>query len=86
MGKSARRPVRHVPQQQRRTIAFAEVSDGHWGEGPDQRRWHITRAFTGWRLEFLDPTDETATYAGTHSTLDRAKLEAEVVTGVNRDR
>lgn len=72
------------PQQRVHAILFIEAPNGYWGEGAGQRSWHITEAVTGWRLEFLDPGDVTATYAGVHSTLDRAKLEAAVVTGVRR--
>ena len=73
-------------QQRRHVILFTEAPNGYWGDGAGQRRWHITKTVTGWRLEFLDPGDASPTYAGVHSTLDRAKLEAAVVTGVRRAR
>lgn len=40
------------------------------------RCWHITKVYTGWRLEFRDPGDMTATFAGTHRTLLAAQAEA----------
>lgn len=40
------------------------------------RRWRITEVYTGWRLEFRDPGDMTATFAGTHRSLGAAQAEA----------
>lgn len=76
MTRSGQPLERDLPRQQESGISFIEAENGFWGVGPQQRCWHITRAVTGWRLEFLDPEDEVATYAGTHATLDVAKREA----------
>lgn len=40
------------------------------------RQWRITRTVTGWRLEFRDAGDTSATYAGNHPSLEAAKAEA----------
>ena len=40
------------------------------------RRWRISEVYTGWRLEFRDPGDMTATFAGTHRSLGAAQAEA----------
>lgn len=58
-------------------VAFVECNDGFWGNGARQRRWHITKAVTGWRLEFRDPGDDAPTFAGIHATLEGAMREAE---------
>jgi hypothetical protein len=57
-------------------IDFSNYDGTYSGTGPGGRRWRITTAFTGWRLEFRDPGDLTGTYAGTHATLAAAKTEA----------
>jgi hypothetical protein len=57
-------------------IKFVEDPNGHWGTGSGGRRWHIRRAFTGWRLAFRDPGDGAETNAGVHATLEHAMREA----------
>ena len=57
-------------------IQFAEERGTYTGSGPGGRRWRISRVFTGWRLEFRDDGDTTATYAGVHRSVDAAKEEA----------
>jgi hypothetical protein len=57
-------------------IPFSDYRGTYSGIGPDQRMWRITRISTGWRLEFRDPGDVAATYAGTFSTVLEAQNEA----------
>jgi hypothetical protein len=64
--------VRTPPQ----VIRFVNFDETHSGTGRGDRRWVIRPHLTGWRLEFRDPGDVTATYAGTHNTLKAAKAEA----------
>jgi hypothetical protein len=40
------------------------------------REWRIAEERTGWRLEFRDPGDRTATNAGVHRTVEAAMAEA----------
>jgi len=40
------------------------------------RRWRIVRVVSGWRLEFRDEGDMTATYAGVHRSAETAQAEA----------
>ena len=63
--------------QRRQLLLFADFRETHprtTTEGG--REWFITPSSTGWRLEFTDPGDERATYAGTFSTIRAAKEEA----------
>jgi hypothetical protein len=55
---------------------FVLRDGGYAGSGPRDRRWRITSVVTGWRLDFIDPGDATATYAGTYGSLDAAEREA----------
>lgn len=43
---------------------------------PGGRTWRICEERTGWRLQFADPGDHTATNAGVHRTLEAAIAEA----------
>ncbi len=65
-------------------LAFTEKADGYWGTGSQGRCWHISKVVTGWRLDFRDPGDAASTYAGIHATVDLAKREAGLVTGIGR--
>ena len=67
-------------------IDFQETNDVHRGTGHFGRQWLITRAFTGWRLEFTDPDDTTATFAGVHPTVTAAKTEANTPPSTRRRR
>ena len=40
------------------------------------RRWRVTRAVCGWRLDFWDTGDVRPTYAGTFESLTAAINEA----------
>jgi len=40
------------------------------------REWRIAEERTGWRLEFRDPGDRTATNAGVHRSVEAAMAEA----------
>jgi hypothetical protein len=66
------------------TISFVRDKNVYSGDGLHGRRWRITRAVVGWRLEFQDPGDETFTFAGIHATLALARREAEWVVPVRR--
>ena len=57
-------------------IRFVEERGAYTGSGPAGRRWWISRVVTGWRLEFRDDGDMTATYAGVHRSVDAAQVEA----------
>jgi hypothetical protein len=76
--RSWRRPTeRSSAAEPAGAIDFRTDEDGTYrGTDAGDRRWEITPVFTGWRLEFRDPGDATATYAGTHTTLEAAKAEA----------
>ena len=63
------------------SISFIQDSTGFWGTGSGQRRWHISKAVAGWRLEFKDPGDEAFTFAGIHGSIALAKHEAGLVRG-----
>lgn len=57
-------------------IRFDEHDGIYTGTGQAGRHWTISRVFTGWRLEFRDEGDATATYAGVHRSLEAAQAEA----------
>jgi hypothetical protein len=73
-----------APTREADPLAFTEERDGYWGTGARGRRWHISKVVTGWRLDFRDPGDEAFTYAGIHATVELAKREAALVTGIGR--
>jgi hypothetical protein len=58
------------------SIDFQESDGTYTGTGRFGRQWRITRAFTGWRLEFTDPGDTAPTNAGVHATVTAAQAEA----------
>ena len=57
-------------------INFDKFQGTYSGTGLHGRLWRIRRVPTGWRLEFIDPGDGTATYAGTYSSVDAAQGHA----------
>jgi hypothetical protein len=57
-------------------IQFVEHKGTYIGTGQGGRLWRISRVFTGWRLEFRDNGDRTATYAGVHRSVAAAQAEA----------
>jgi hypothetical protein len=57
-------------------IQFVEHKGTYIGADQGGRRWRISRVFTGWRLEFRDNGDMTATYAGVHRSVAAAQAEA----------
>jgi hypothetical protein len=67
-------------------IEFVECEGGLRGTGNFGREWRITRAFTGWRLDFVDPGDSVPTFAGVHSTVTAAKAEANTPESTRRRR
>jgi hypothetical protein len=58
------------------TIQFVEELGAYTGSSPTGRRWRISRVVTGWRLEFRDDGDITATYAGVYRSVEAAQMEA----------
>lgn len=56
---------------------FHQHEGSYYGKGKGGRNWRITETLTGWRLEFRDPGDSAATYAGTHATVALAEREAQ---------
>ena len=72
-----RKPTKSTPGASRPGgIDFHETDGTYAGTGAGDRHWQISEVFTGWRLEFWDPGDAGATYAGTHTTLEAAQAEA----------
>lgn len=57
-------------------LQFVEDHGTYTGTSPGGRRWRITPVFTGWRLEFRDHGDMSATYAGVHASVEAAQAEA----------
>jgi hypothetical protein len=57
-------------------IEFVDHDGTYTGTSREGRRWRISRVFTGWRLEFRDEGDMTATYAGVHRSVKAAQTEA----------
>jgi len=57
-------------------VVFTEVRGTVSGTGQAGRRWQVLRVRTGWRLEFRDPGDGIATYAGTYATAAAAQRAA----------
>ena len=58
-------------------IQFVEDHGTYTGSsGEGRRRWRISPVFTGWRLEFRDEGNMTATYAGVHRSVAAAQAEA----------
>lgn len=57
-------------------IQFVEENGTYTGISPGGRHWKIIPVFTGWRLEFRDEGDTTATYAGVHRSVEAAQTEA----------
>jgi hypothetical protein len=57
-------------------VVFRDCGGVVVGIGEGGRRWLVSRAVSGWRLDFLDTGDRRATYAGTFGSLDAAMGEA----------
>lgn len=58
-------------------IEFVEDRGTYVGTSQEgRRRWRISPVYTGWRLEFRDEGDTTATYAGVHRSVAAAQAEA----------
>lgn len=66
-----------VPRQVgRNVIVFGGGPSAYHGVGLRGREWSISPSLTGWLLQFRDPGDNAWTYAGTHATLQHARVEA----------
>ncbi|MEO5709380.1 MAG: hypothetical protein ABIQ59_06130 [Nocardioidaceae bacterium] len=59
------------------TVVFQEQDGIINGIGAWGRRWRIVRTVSGWRLEFSDVGESSATYAGTHPSLASAMRAAD---------
>jgi len=57
-------------------VVFTEVRGTLSGTGQAGRRWQVLPVRTGWRLEFRDPGDGIAVYAGTYATSAAAQRAA----------
>ena len=57
-------------------VVFRERDGVIVGVGQGGRRWRVTRARCGWRLDFRDLGDVRPTYAGTFGSLAAAINEA----------
>jgi hypothetical protein len=68
------------------SVDFREDDGVYTGAGNLGRRWRITHAFTGWRLEFIDPGDTTYTNAGLHATVSAAQSEANTASTMSKRR
>jgi hypothetical protein len=68
------------------SIDFHESEGVFRGTGRSGREWRITRAVTGWRLDFTDPGDATPTFAGVHVTVTAAMTEADTPLSTQRRR
>lgn len=68
------------------SIDFREHDGLYVGSDSSGRRWRISAAVTGWRLEFIDPGDAGPTNAGLHATVTAAQAEANRSLGTNRRR
>ena len=66
-----------IPVQSRRfPIRFSNNYGTYSGLDARGRRWLINPSPTGWRLEFMDPGDQSPTYASTHATMRAAERHA----------
>ena len=54
-------------------IQFVEERGAYTGSGLAGRRCRISRVFNGWRLEFRDDGDITATFAVVHRSVEASK-------------
>jgi hypothetical protein len=66
----------HRMRPGRQTVLFSDFRDKNSGTTEGGREWFISPTTLGWRLEFMDPGDDQATYAGTFATIGAAKREA----------
>ena len=57
-------------------VVFSADGQPIVGIGERGRRWMVSRCVAGWRLEFRDVGDRSATYAGTFGSLESAMAEA----------
>jgi hypothetical protein len=57
-------------------LEFVEGEGTYTGTSRGGRRWRISRVFTGWRLEFRDEGDVTATNAGVYGSVEAAQAGA----------
>ena len=57
-------------------VVFRERDGVVVGVSDGGRRWRVTRAVCGWRLDFRDTGDVRPTYAGTFGILAAALDEA----------
>jgi len=65
-----------LPAAEVAAVVFSEVRGTLSGTGHAGRRWQVLPVRTGWRLEFRDPGDGIAIYAGTYATAAAAQRAA----------
>jgi hypothetical protein len=65
-----------LPAAEVAEVVFTEVRGTLCGTGHAGRRWQVLPVRTGWRLEFRDPGDGIAIYAGTYATPAAAQRAA----------
>jgi hypothetical protein len=58
------------------SVVFQEYNGTLIGIGERGRRWRVAHSSTGWRLEYRDPGELTATYVGTHPSREAAVARA----------
>lgn len=88
LSSPAEKQTSYDVQRVHMSVDFLEDDGVYTSAGNLGRRWRITRAFTGWRLEFIDPGDTAMTNAGVHATVAAAQAEANTpsTTGGRRQR
>jgi hypothetical protein len=67
-------------------ISFQQDKSSYVGTGAGGREWRVTPTLTGWRLQFRDTGDSTATNAGVFADIEAAKTEANRVVSQTRRR
>jgi len=60
----------------RQSLLFSDFRHEPFDTPAGAREWFVSPSSSGWRLEFMDPGDEQATYAGTFATIGAARREA----------
>jgi hypothetical protein len=72
-----------IPQQRRAPITFVQLSGAYWGEGADQRSWHVAPTEDVWRLAYFDVEVEEPVVVGTYPTAEKAQQRAGAATAAH---
>jgi hypothetical protein len=59
------------------SVVFQSYDGVVVGIGESGRRWRVSQTPTGWRLEYRDAGDPSATYVGIHPSLEAAMEAAD---------